>query len=178
MKGGDDLIKKLDALGGSAFEDDLVTTVNDCIGLVQATAKDLCPAHRGELENSIHTMTGREDSGVVIASCYTNKEYAPYVEFGTGPVGQADHADIAPDIPVTYSQKGWMIPGKAMTRYEAEEYGLGVVEDKDGEPIGYLTNGQPARPYMYPALRDNADEIVKRLGETVRLSLEWIREER
>ena len=65
-----------------------------------------------------------------------------------------------------------MIPGDAMTRYEAEEYGLGVVEDKDGEPIGYLTNGQPAQPYMYPALKDNEDEIKKRLSEAVKLSFE------
>ena len=99
--------------------------VNDCISLVQAAAKDGCLKHRGELEKSIHTMTGREDNGVVRATCYTDLKYAPYVEFGTGPVGQERHPGIAPGIPVAYSQKGWMIPGKAMSRYDAEEYGLG-----------------------------------------------------
>lgn len=171
MKNGDELIKKLNALEDSAFADDLMMAVNDCITLVQMSAKNLCPTHHGELKNSIHTMTEEKDDKIT-SVCYTDKEYAAYVEFGTGPVGLADHNGIAPDIPVAYSQSGWMIPGDAMTRYEAEEYGLGVVEDKDGEPIGYLTNGQPAQPYMYPALKDNEDEIKKRLSEAVKLSFE------
>ena len=171
MKNGDELLKKLSALEDSAFADDLMMAVNDCITLVQMSAKNLCPTHHGELKNSIHIMTEEKDDQIA-AACYTDKEYAVYVEFGTGPVGQANHNGIAPDIPVAYGQSGWMIPGDAMTRYEAEEYGLGVVEDKDGEPIGYLTNGQAAQPYMYPALKDSEDEIVKRLGEAVKLSFE------
>lgn len=171
MKNGDELLKKLNELENSAFADDLIMAVNDCITLVQNTAKDLCPTHHGELKNSIHTMTEEKDDKIA-AACYTDKEYAPFVEFGTGPVGEENHEGISPDAPWAYGQSGWMIPGDAMTRYEAEEYGLGAVEDKDGEPIGYLTNGQPARPYMYPALKDNEDEIRERLGEAVKLSFE------
>ena len=161
MKGADGLMKEFRALEDSAFTDDLTRAVNDCIGLVQERAKKLCPTNHGGLENSILTMTER-DGDKVTATCYTDKKYNVYVEFGTGPVGQEDHEGIAPDIPVAYKQSGWMIPGKAMDRYEAEEYGLGVVEDKDGEPIGYLTNGQAAQPYMYPALKHNEEEITRR----------------
>lgn len=167
MKGADGLMKEFRALEDSAFTDDLMWAVNDCIGLVQATAKDLCLTNRGGLENSIHTMTER-DGDRITATCYTDKEYNVYVEFGTGPVGQEDHKGIAPDIPVAYKQSRWMIPGDAMDRYEAEKYKLPVVEDKDGGPIGYLTYGQAARPYMYPALKDNEEEITRRLGDAVK----------
>ena len=66
------------------------------IALVQASAKEEAPVRRfgsggGELRQSI--MTQMETySDRMVAICYTNKEYAPYVEFGTGPSGEAHHA--------------------------------------------------------------------------------------
>ena len=95
MKNGDELLKKLNALEDSTFADDLMMAVNDCITMVQAAAKDSCPTHHGELKNSIHTMTEEKDDKIT-SVCYTDKEYAAYVEFGTGPVGLADHNGIAP----------------------------------------------------------------------------------
>lgn len=169
IKGADGLMKKLDAVANSAFAADLMMGMNDCIGMVQAAARKYCPENHGELRESIHTMTERRGDKI-IATCYTDAKHNVYVEFGTGPVGQANHAGVAPDIPVAYRQSGWMIPGKAMDRRDAEAYGLGVIEDKNGDPIGYLTNGQAAQPYMYPALKDCEDAIVEKLGESVKLS--------
>ena len=62
-------------------------------------------------------------------------------------VYKRQHHGISPNINPKYSQTGWMIPGDAMSEDDARSYGLGVVE-KDGEAIGYLTNGMPARPYL------------------------------
>ena len=50
---------------------------------VQAAAKLLCPVSQGELRNSIRSSVQRVDDRVV-GTVYTNKAYAPYVEFGTG----------------------------------------------------------------------------------------------
>lgn len=47
--------------------------------VVENEAKRLCPVDTGDLRNSI---THEVDDGVGIVG--TNKEYAPYVEFGTG----------------------------------------------------------------------------------------------
>ena len=66
------------------------------IALVQASAKEEAPVRRfgsggGELRQSILTQM-EIYSDRMVAICYTNKEYAPYVEFGTGPNGEAHHA--------------------------------------------------------------------------------------
>ena len=58
------------------------------IALVQASAKEEAPVRRfgsggGELRQSILTQM-ETYSDRMVAICYTNKEYAPYVEFGTG----------------------------------------------------------------------------------------------
>ena len=74
-----------------------------------------------------------------------------YVEFGTGPTGQAHHNGISPDVDPVYSQSGWMIPADAMSPDDAEQYGFGIAKGKDGEVIGYYTKGQVAQPFMYPA---------------------------
>ena len=43
---------------------------------------------------------------------------------------------------------------------EAEEYGFGIAM-KDGKVIGYYTNGQSARPFMYPALKNNVEKVIR-----------------
>ena len=58
-----------------------------------------------------------------------------------------------------------------MDRTYAESKGLGVVEGKEGEVIGYLTNGQPARPYLYPALKNNEKEIIDMIAREVKSQL-------
>lgn len=68
---------------------------------VRSEAVDLCPVDTGELQQSIMTdVTGHksEVEGIV----YTNKEYAPYVEFGTGRLG-ASSSDVSPYVSVEYS---------------------------------------------------------------------------
>lgn len=149
---------------------DIHGAASRAIKKVQAEAKRLCPSHDGELRDSIYTNVewGAE---YVRASCYTNKSYGPYVEFGTGPRGQENHKNISPDVTVAYNQTGWMIPAYAMSRKEAEAYHLGVIKNSKGEVIGYATNGQEARPYMYPALKNQADEVTKAFDEAVRRQL-------
>lgn len=106
----------------------------------------LAPVDIGELKQSIKTMSkrdGKDVKGIV----YTNKEYAPYVEFGTGPIGEdSDHSDVSPDIALSYSQKGWSYL------------------DEEGNWIH--TRGQPAHPFMYPAARDTKDIAIKAASNT------------
>lgn len=146
---------------------DMQQGIKEAISFVQGAAKNLCPVNHGELRESIYIDTEYEET-VCRGICYTNKSYAPYVEFGTGPNGQASHEGISPNVAVAYSQKGWMIPGNAMTLRDAEKYGFRVVEGKDGAPKGYLTNGQAAQPFMYPALKDNEKEVIKIISDYTR----------
>ncbi|MDY2653928.1 MAG: HK97 gp10 family phage protein, partial [Eisenbergiella porci] len=85
----DSLIKKIDRLedipGGA-----LRVSVARQTHMVSDEAKILCQENSGELRQSIHSYSEVIEGGVR-GICYTAKNYAPYVEFGTGPVGDANH---------------------------------------------------------------------------------------
>lgn len=135
---------------------------------IQAAAKLLCPAPTGELRNSIKTTVRREDD-FIIGTVYTNKKYAPYVEFGTGPKGEASHAGISPVVAVSYSQSPWWIHESQIGWETAEMYHMLRLETADG--LFYRTSGQPAQPFMYPALKNNEDKIVKNMEDALNREL-------
>lgn len=59
---------------------------------IQKNAKYLAPVDTGHLRNSIKTKSEIIQEGVE-AQVYTNVEYAPYVEFGTGQRGAESNID-------------------------------------------------------------------------------------
>ena len=105
--------KLLDSLG-KLSQTDLYGAVASGIKTVQAEAKSLCPVHDGELRDSIYTTVENSD-GSIRGTCYTNKSYAAYVEFGTGPKGQANHEGISPSVSLVDPRKsGWARDGRAV----------------------------------------------------------------
>ena len=108
----------------------------------------------GELRNSIHTAVTHESGGIQ-GVVYTNKEYAPYVEFGTGPVGQANHSGIDPDVNISYRQDSWVYKDKKTGNF-------------------YRTSGQPARPFMYPALKNSEKNIIRGFREDVEKEIQKV----
>ena len=169
IEGLDKLMKKYGSLAETVANQAMGKAVGASCKMVQAEARLLCPVANGELRQSIRTTVEASGNGVT-GVVYTNKKYAPYVEFGTGPAGEADHQGISPNVPPVYSQKGWIMPAKAMDREKAEAYGLGVVE-KDDEVIGYLTNGQPAHPFLYPALKNNEERVTRNIANYISRAL-------
>lgn len=148
----DQLIKKLSKLNSGIQQDIMKETVRQCDIQVQKQARLLAPYNSNNLRRSI--LTNEEVKGdKIVGSVYTNLDYAIYPEVGTGPVGQKNHQGISPKITPRYSQKGWMIPGDAISKKDAEMYHFKPAM-KDGKVIGYYTKGQPATPYLYPALKD------------------------
>ena len=61
---------------------------------VRTAAREICQAKHGELRQSISISLEQED-GTMRGICYTDKEYAAYVEFGTGPNGEQHHKGIS-----------------------------------------------------------------------------------
>jgi len=59
---------------------------------IQKNAKYLAPVDKGHLRNSIKTKSQATNDGVE-AQVFTNLEYAPYVEFGTGQRGRESNID-------------------------------------------------------------------------------------
>ena len=132
---------------------------------VRNAAVRLCPTNHGELKGSIVWKVEQSD-GMIIGTVYTNKKYAMYVEFGTGPKGQANHEGISPDVAVSYSQSPWWIHESQVGRETAERYGWPYIDTPDGR--FYRCSGQAAHPYMYPALKNNEQEIEKIFEEAVK----------
>lgn len=142
--------------------------VSKSIKTVQAEAKTRCPVNDGELRGSIYTAieTGSEK---IVGICYTNKKYAPYVEFGTGPKGQRHHAGISPDVAYAYVQSPWWIHESMIGRKTAEKYKWFYVDTPDGR--FYQCTGQAAQPFLYPALKNNELEIAHYFKEAIEKNL-------
>ena len=94
---------------------------------------------------------------------------APYVEFGTGPKGQADHAGISPDVTPVYSQSPWWIHESQVDRTIAERYRWFYIDTPQGR--FYQCTGQPAHPFMYPALHDNEDKIMENMSASFKADI-------
>ena len=123
------LISKLNKLSDQQMEQAL----NKACILVENQAKENCPVDTGELRMSItHYVEG--DTGVV----GTNKQYAPYVEYGTGLF--AENGNGRKDVPWSY---------------------------KDQKGDWHSTSGREPIPYMRPALNQNRGQIVQMIKEAL-----------
>lgn len=164
IRGDNELDRKLDILEQVA-EAQLEKIVGQQAKRVQAAARLLCPVHDGELRQSIMTQTEKVGDQV-IGTIYTNKKYAPFVEFGTGPKGEADHSGISPVAAVSYSQSPWWIHESQVDAETAETYHWFYIDTPEGR--FYQCSGQAAQPFLYPALKDSEDKIVKNMENALK----------
>ena len=153
VEGMKDLGRKLDKMSRA----DIEKCVARGIQTVRGAAVAGCPVNDGELRQSIF-IDVLEENGTVFGVCYTNKKYAPFVEFGTGPKGQEKHDGISPEYNPTYTQSPWWIHESQVDKRIAEQYHWFYIDTEDGR--FYQCTGQAAQPFMYPALRDNREEIL------------------
>lgn len=159
VEGMDELGGKLDKLAG--MDETVRKAMRRQIESVRAVAVRLAPTYagpwkfvpRGELRNSIHTKVDIEP-GKVIGTCYTNEQYAAYVEFGTGPVGASNHSGVSPEVAVSYRTDGW------------------VWQDPEGG--FHHTEGMPAQPFMYPALKSMERRVTEGLKVDLRAGIRKI----
>ena len=120
-----------------------------------SAAKMLCSGFlvsSGELRNSIG-MTITQDAHGIHAHVGTNKRYANYVEFGTGPKGMAHHSGVSPEVAVTYTMSPWWIHESQVAPDVPKVYHWPYIDTEQGR--FYKCSGQPAHPYIYPAFHDN-----------------------
>lgn len=163
--GMEKLNDKLDKLSNLQIE----KAMKEAVLLVQRDAKMLAPVEGGELRDSIFTDVST-DGKITKGTCFTNKQYAMYVEFGTGPKGQAEHSGISPEINPVYSQSPWWIHESQIDKGLAEKYHWFHLDTENGR--FYLCYGQAAQPFMYPALKDNKEHIRKIFANQVKRAIE------
>nr|DAO40526.1 MAG TPA: putative tail component [Caudoviricetes sp.] len=158
LLGADRLIAKCRKLYGTKAADITRQAVlHASKTIVQADAKLRAPSNEGELRNSIKARV-KVEGDRVFGEVYTNLHYAPYVELGTGPKGLASHAGISPDVNVSYRSTPWFV--------HEDQIDVGKYHfQKMGE--FYKMYGQPAQPFLYPALKDNHDRISRSISKYV-----------
>lgn len=156
----DKLIAKLHKLSDSRTVTDIVLRAANGGGkMVQGEAELLAPVNKGELRNEgIQVKTETKSVGEVMAVVYVTKEHGIYVELGTGPVGQANHSGISPEISVSYRSTPWYVHE---SQIDVGPYHF----QKVGE--FYKMYGQPAQPYLYPALKNNEKRVSQYIGAYV-----------
>lgn len=145
---------------------DLYDAMKESIEHVRSQAEANADAikNTGELAGSIFAETIPRRNGVR-GICWTNKPYAEYVEFGTGKKGQENHAGISPMVTPVYHVTPWWIHESDIDRELAEKYGWFHIDTPEGR--FYQCTGQPAKPFMYPALQDSTEFIEKIFAEKI-----------
>ena len=152
VNGVDSLMKKLTAIGGNANEV-LKRSISTQIKYVLGEAKDLCPVDSGDLRQSIFTDM-KASQGEVLGKVFTNMEHASYVEFGTGKVGETTPVAGKYLGALSYKQDKWLV--------NIPEVGPRWIE------------GQPAQPFLYPALKNSEDIIIKGIKKNLKRAIKEV----
>lgn len=166
IKGWESLMAKLDALGGSHLEEAAKESVLMLALATTAEAKFLAPKDSGELRGEIHEAV-EVDGSQAIGYSYTNSDHAPFIEFGTGPVG-AESGGNGSDVPISYAMGPFLVkrgtgrPGEVVESYE--DYW--VYCDEQGR--FFATRGQPAKPFMYPAAKKVEKQAQKIMASAIK----------
>lgn len=148
-KGLKELLTKL-----SAYEnmDKLKNAVGVAAEYVRGNAVELAPVDSGYLRVSIKKGVHLTKNGVE-GQIYTNAQYAPYVEFGTGIKGRGTYPYAIKGVNLAYTDKPWVF-------YDREGR---FTKDKDNKFV--FTRGQKAQPFMYPAIYNKEKEVMKIIKE-------------
>ena len=162
MQGANELIRKFQRLGGQHASQMVLTAVHQGAKFVQAEAKLRAPANTGELRQSIKTRAKLEGN-IAVGEVFVGVEHGIYVEFGTGPKGAANHSGISSEINVSYRSTPWYVHE---SQIDVGSYHFA----KRGE--FYKMYGQPAQPYLYPALKDNEKKVQKIVANYVNKKIE------
>ena len=125
----------------------------------------------GELMGSLKNEAVINAQGKIVGRVWSDKEQAIYREFGTGPVGQESQKDIPEGVTPVYSTSAWFIPVEKVDVDLEAVYGIPRITIQDRE--FYVTRGQPARPFLYPSLKEIVEQapdiykthVQKRLKE-------------
>jgi HK97 gp10 family phage protein len=174
IEGLDSLLEKLDSLGGNA-EKTVHQAVNKMGLFVQGEAKDLCPVDTGDLRQSIQLNVVQAE-GRVSSVISTNSDHAAYIEFGTGSKGE--NTPIKDKYPgeLSYHKGPWFIHEDMMNGLSIKPEhveNIPFIIGKDGKKM-YIMNGQPAQPFLYPALKNNREKILNGIKDEVQKSIKEI----
>ncbi|WP_429976659.1 HK97 gp10 family phage protein [Enterococcus sp. AZ051] len=158
IKGLDALKAKLDSLP-KIVESGVVSATSelteDVLSRTQLRIQSSTKHASGELAGSYKEEVVVNASNVVVGRVWSDKDTALFRELGTGPVGEESEKDLPQGINPVYTQEAWFVPVDQVAVDLEAVYGIPriTIQGKDF----YMTRGQPARPALYPSLKEVAE---------------------
>lgn len=162
IRGLDRLKRKIDAMPkilNEAMEDATFEITELVRSAAELRLSSSIKYSSGELLGSLKTEVVENAEGKIVGRVWSDKAQAIYREFGSGPNGQASPKDLPEGVNPVYTQTRWFIPAEQVAIDLNEVYGMPKVNIQ-GKDF-YITSGQPARPFLYPSLK----EIIPKMPE-------------
>lgn len=165
VRGLGKLQKKLDVLP-KILEDAVFSATTeiteDMQGRIESKLQSSIKHSSGALTSSFKSEVVKRNDGKVVGRNFSDDIVATIREFGSGLVGQESKKDLPEGINPQYTQVPWFFPVDSVDVDLTAIYGMPKIKIQGKE--FYRTNGQPARPFMYPAFKESvehADEVFK-----------------
>ena len=136
---------------------------------MEGTAKALCPADMSRLRESITHEAALAAPEEVNGAVGTNVAYGLYVEMGAGPV--EGNTAVAGKVAAhkDYRDGGRRIRESQIGRDTAEACRSFHIDTEQDQV--YFAHGQPAQPFLYPALHTHQNRLARRVGEAIQNAL-------
>lgn len=166
IKGMDRLARKVGKLSAATREGTkkaIYEIAQDVRGEAESNVQSSVKYASGELSGSIKDEIVKDSSDMITARVFSDKRQAIFRELGTGPNGEKSKKELPTGITPVYTQQAWFFPVESALQDLTVLYGIPKIRIKG--KMFYRTSGQPARPFLYPALlsvESRAEEIYKR----------------
>lgn len=123
----------------------------------------------GELIGSLKNEVVINAQDQIVGRVWSDKIQAIVREFGSGKVGEASSKDLPEGVNPTYTQERWFIPTDQVPLDLEAIYGMPriTIQGKDF----FITSGQPARPFLYPSLKEILPQAPEIYRDTVQRAL-------
>lgn len=127
----------------------------------------------GELMGSLKNEVVVNAEGKIVGRVWSDKSWSVYREFGTGLVGQESSKDLPEGVTPVYSTSAWFIPAEKVEVDLEAVYGIPriTIQGKDF----FVTRGQPARPFLYPSLKEIVEQAPKVYEKHVQAKLKGLK---
>lgn len=131
-------------------------TIEKACKFLADEVKEATPVDTGGLRSSISFRVKNNAKKGIQGVVFTNLEYATYVEFGTGPTGQQNHAGVSPNVNPRYSPTGWSYYDPVLKKW-------------------IHTKGQKAQPFMYPTFKKNKKKIKDYISSEIKKQIRSVK---
>lgn len=141
----------------------------DVQGRIESNLSSSIKHGSGELMGSFKNEVTEDNAGNIVGRNWSDNPISIFREFGTGSVGAASQKDLPDGVNPTYTMESWFFPVDSVDVDLEAIYGMPKIMINGTE--FYRTNGQPARPYMYPAFKEGMEHAEDTFKDHVKKNL-------